>query len=297
MADGGPTAQTMRFDKAVATACGSFAVTNVDDLFVLATFFAEATAGRSGLTPLKITLGQYFGFTGIIIVSLAGFGVSLVVPAEPIGFLGLVPLLLGIWKLAGAIAPAGGNADEEEPREQPNVRQGKTSRTAGVRSVLKVAAVTMMNGGDNVGTYIPLFSQARGAEIVVYAAMYYLMLGLWCAAAFLAMRQQHVLRLARKYSRVLVPLLYTGIGTYIIVKSQCYPWSVARIDHSVSGHHGATILAVATTVLLLTYLGVVLWVRLRAQLQALVLHARTQRQEEDTELRSLEADGHCRDIC
>lgn len=45
-----------------------------------------------------------------------------------------------------------------------------------------------MNGADNIGTYVPLFSRAKGAEIAVYVVTYYILLGLWCLAAFLIMK-------------------------------------------------------------------------------------------------------------
>jgi cadmium resistance protein CadD (predicted permease) len=77
----------MQFGKSIGTACSSFAITNIDDMFVLATFFAEASTSKA-TTPLKITIGQYIGFTVIIVISMIGFGVSLVLPSEPIGFLG-----------------------------------------------------------------------------------------------------------------------------------------------------------------------------------------------------------------
>src|SRR5207248_951786 len=148
----------MDFGKSVGTACGSFAITNIDDMFVLVTFFAEASTNQS-INPLKITLGQYIGFTVIIIISMVGFGASIALPSEPIGFLGLLPLLLGIWKVFGLFPPK----KEEEPEE---------SSISGVKSILKVASITVINGADNIGTYVPLFSQAKGAEIAIYVVVY-----------------------------------------------------------------------------------------------------------------------------
>lgn len=81
----------MQFGKAIGTACSTFAIANIDDMFVLATFFAEASTSKT-LTPIKFTIGQYVGFTLVIAVSMIGFGVSLVFPSEPIGFLGLLPM-------------------------------------------------------------------------------------------------------------------------------------------------------------------------------------------------------------
>jgi cadmium resistance protein CadD (predicted permease) len=45
----------------------------------------------------------------------------------------------------------------------------------------------------------------------------------WCLIALLVMRQKHILLLPQKYMRVVIPLLYLGLGVYIIIKSSCYP--------------------------------------------------------------------------
>jgi len=239
----------MHFGKSVGVACSTFAVTNIDDMFVLVTFFAEASTSKT-LTPLKITLGQYIGFTAIIIISMIGFGASLFLPPQPIGFLGLLPILLGIWKLLEL--PPAEDAEELE-----------ISGLASMQSILKVSMVTVMNGGDNIGIYIPLFSQAKGAEMAVYLVTYYLLLGIWCLLAFLVMRQKHVLLVAQKYIVWILPLLYMGLGIYILMKSSCYPWSIQHINKKISKHSGKTIMAVVTTVVLLGCIGIMLWSKLR----------------------------------
>lgn len=40
------------------------------------------------------------------------------------------------------------------------------------------------------GTYVPLFSQAKGAEIAVYVVIYYILLGVWCFAAVLRRKSE-----------------------------------------------------------------------------------------------------------
>lgn len=261
----------MQFGKSIGTACSSFAITNIDDMFALATFFTEASTNKT-ITPLKITIGQYIGFTVIIIISMIGFGVSLVLPSEPIGFLGLLPMLLGIWKLFEYFSPT-----EEEGTE--------TSNFAKLRSILKVSIVTVMNGGDNIGVYIPLFSQAKGAEIAVYVVTYYILLGLWCLVAFLIMKQKHILRLAQKYADILVPFLFVGIGVYVVVKSSCYPWSIKHIDASPSALPGKTVMAIVTTFFLLICILVMLWFKLRKKAPEPTPN------DEHSELRSPNADS------
>ena len=245
----------MQFGKSVGTACSSFVITNIDDMFVLVTFFAEASTSKT-MTPLRIIVGQYIGFTAIITISMVGFGVSLVLPSEPIGVLGLLPILLGLWNLFQLLFP--NKVEEAEETEE-----AEKSNIASMKSILKVSIITVMNGGDNIGTYIPLFSQAKGAEIAVYVVIFYILLGVWCLVAYLVMKQRHILHVAQKYANVVVPFLYIGLGIFIIVKSSCYPWSIERIDDSISSHPGKTIMAVVTTVLLLVCISAMLWLKLR----------------------------------
>ena len=241
----------MQFGSALGEACATFAVTNIDDIFVLVTFFAEATTSPT-LTPLKITIGQYVGFTIIMIISMIGYAVALVLPAEPIGFLGLLPMLLGLWKGCGLLLPKGDDADGEG---------GEASTAAGMRSIFKVTIVTLMNGGDNIGTYIPLFSQLEGAEIAVYVVTYYILLGVWCVAAWLIMKQKHILRVAQKYTDLLIPFLYVGLGIYIVVKSDCYPWTIEQIDDSTPGSPGRGVMGGVTAFVLLASIGTMVWFR------------------------------------
>ncbi|KAF2973116.1 hypothetical protein GQX73_g254 [Xylaria multiplex] len=245
----------MQFGQAVGTAAITFVLTNIDDAFVLVTFFAESAHSKS-LTPLKITIGQYIGFTIIIVISLIGFGVSLVLPSEPIGFLGLLPILLGFWKLLDLLLPS----EEEEP---------ENLRVEGIKSILKVAFITLLNGGDNIGTYVPLFSQVKGAEIAIYVVVFYILVGVWCLVGYLIIKQRHVLYAAQKYVGVLIPFLYLGLGIYIVVESDCYPWSIERIDGAVANHPGRAILASTTVFLLLVSIGIMTWVKLLKRRKAI----------------------------
>ncbi|MGW1345750.1 cadmium resistance transporter [Kribbella sp. NPDC002412] len=76
-------------------AIGMFAITNVDDLVILALFFGQAQrAGRTG--AVRIVAGQYLGFTAILAASiLAALGTGLL-PEATIPYLGLLPLALGL---------------------------------------------------------------------------------------------------------------------------------------------------------------------------------------------------------
>jgi cadmium resistance protein CadD (predicted permease) len=242
--------KTMPNGNALLTACTTFAITNIDDLFILVTFFAEATTGKT-LTPLTIVVGQYVGFSIVLAISMIGFGIAVVLPTEPIGFLGLLPVLLGFWSLLDLLVHT-----EDEGDDEVEVGVG------GWKAMSKVAAVTVVNGGDNMGTYIPLFAQASKGEIAIYLVTYYILLGVWCGVAWLVMQQKDVLQLAEKYASFVVPFLYMALGVAIMVKSKCYPWLGGRIDAETEVS-GLVVLALTTTAFLVLCAGGMVLFKLR----------------------------------
>ncbi|MCJ7691082.1 MAG: cadmium resistance transporter, partial [Clostridiaceae bacterium] len=77
----------------VITAFVSFVSTNIDDIFVLMLFFTQI---NNVIKTRHIVIGQYLGIGVLTAISIIGaLGVS-VVPHEYVGFLGLVPIYLGI---------------------------------------------------------------------------------------------------------------------------------------------------------------------------------------------------------
>ncbi|HKR50545.1 MAG TPA: cadmium resistance transporter, partial [Pseudonocardiaceae bacterium] len=123
-------------------AAGMFAVTNIDDMLVLAVFFGQVSGQKVG--AWRIVIGQYAGFVAILVASVFGALGAGLLPDAVIPYLGLLPLLLGIragWKVwRERHEPDSDNADEPGGTAGPGIWQ--------------VAAVTFANGGDNIGVYV-----------------------------------------------------------------------------------------------------------------------------------------------
>ena len=143
--------------------------------------------------------------------------------------------------------------------------KSESKRIANAKSVLKVSILTIINGGDNISTYIPLFSRAKGAEVAVYVVVYNILVGVWCFVAFLIMKQKHILQIAQKYAEFIIPFLYIGLGIYITEKSQCYPWLVDNINNQFLGNPGQIVMGVVTAFFLSFVMAIMIWVRLHKQ--------------------------------
>ncbi len=84
----------MDFPALVGVGIAAFVSTNIDDLFILMVFFATPRFPSS-----QIVLGQYIGMGSLIGVSLAGSLITLVLPRNLIGLIGLFPIAIGIKEL------------------------------------------------------------------------------------------------------------------------------------------------------------------------------------------------------
>lgn len=178
-----------------------FVSTNVDDILLLSAFFADPS-----FKPRQIVLGQLLGISALVLVSAACALLALVIPEGWIGLLGVVPLALGLRRLWALRRGSDEDEDEDEDAER--------ARGSGSR-VLAVAGVTVANGGDNLGVYIPLFSSAPRL-IAVYAAVFAVMTLLWCALGYGLVNNRLLGDRIRRYGRIALPFVLIGLGLWIL---------------------------------------------------------------------------------
>lgn len=116
------------FFAVVLTAVVTFAVTNIDDIFVLILFFSQTDAT---FRPRHVVIGQYLGFVSAPIV-----------PDYIIGLLGLAPITLGIRRLLRL------RCDAQDEEKTPDLHAAPRRRIGFLPpQTLAVASVTIANGG------------------------------------------------------------------------------------------------------------------------------------------------------
>lgn len=199
--------------RAIIAGITSFAATNIDDLIVLMFFLAQVNAT---FRIRHIVIGQYLGFTALILASLPGFFGGLIVPRSWIGLLGFVPIIIGISRIL--------NCEKEEDEVQTVSNQVNTSRMSIFSSLLNpqtfnVAAVTIANGGDNIGIYVPLFASSDFASLGVILSVFFLLISVWCYIAYLLTRQRSIAHLLTRYGHAIVPFVLIVLGIYILIDS------------------------------------------------------------------------------
>jgi len=169
-----------------------FVSTNVDDLVVLSAFFA-----MPGRRPSAIVLGQFLGIAALVLVSMGLAFAALTIPSRWIAVLGLAPIAIGVRQLLASRSDDGGDDNQKGS------------------SIWPVAAVTIANGGDNLGVYVPVFAHQPSA-IPIDAIVFAVMTAVWCLAAWVLTSQQAVQSRLQRYGRRILPWVLIVIGAHIL---------------------------------------------------------------------------------
>ena len=195
---------------AISTGMTAFTATNLDDILILLLFFSQVNAV---FRRRHIVFGQYLGFTALVLASLPGFFGRLIFPPDWIGMLGLLPIAIGLSRLL--------NPETDDSEAEAELEQSENSFFTSFLSpqTYSVAAVTVANGGDNIGIYVPLFASNTLESLAVILAVFFAMVGVWCYAAYRLIQMRAIADTLTRYGNQLVPFVLIGLGIAILVKS------------------------------------------------------------------------------
>ncbi|MCC5630249.1 cadmium resistance transporter [Nostoc sphaeroides CHAB 2801] len=196
---------------AITTGAIAFIATNIDDIVILLLLFSQINAN---FRRRHIVAGQFLGFTVLLILSLSGLFGGLVLSKSWIGLLGLLPIAIGISSLV--------NKQEDELKEV--VATTEETEASTITSLLSpqtysVAAVTVANGSDNISVYVPLFASSDLESFVIIIGLFFLLLGIWCYAAYKLIKYRVIADVLTRYGNNIVPFVLIGLGVFIVLKS------------------------------------------------------------------------------
>ncbi|TGD96319.1 cadmium resistance transporter [Methylobacterium nonmethylotrophicum] len=188
---------TLLADLGVAVAL--FASTNLDDVFVLIGFFSDPR-----YRPRQVAIGQVLGISALVLAALASALLSVMLAPAWLGLMGLVPVALGVRGLLTH------RKDEEDDA---------VTGTASIGNALAVAGVTIANGGDNIGVYTPVFATSPGPRLVLFVAVFAVMVALWLALARWLVHHPALGSPIRRIGRVATPVVLIGIGVMVLAEA------------------------------------------------------------------------------
>ena len=176
----------------VTLGAAAFAVTDVDDLVLLALWFSQP-----GRRVASIVIGQYLGIGALVVVSAVAALVSLALPLHWLAWMGLLPIGLGIRLLLT------GDADSPEGAK------------AAATSPMAVAGITIANGGDNLGVYVPLFASQPDAT-VTYVLIFAVGTAVWCGLGYALVSHPIAANSLQRWGHRLLPWALIAIGIHIL---------------------------------------------------------------------------------
>jgi len=192
----------------IISASAVFISTSIDYLLIITIVFAQAKTKKSAA---HIVGGQYLGTAILVTVSLIAAFVLHFIPQEWItGLLGLVPITLGIWA-----AFKKGENEEDEAQEVVEKLEARKSTLL----FWTITMITIASGGDNLGIYIPYFSAMPAERIAAALVIFALGTLLVCYIGFKLSSVPLIAKTLEKYERVIVPIVYIGLGIYIMAES------------------------------------------------------------------------------
>ncbi|MBH8565849.1 cadmium resistance transporter [Nostoc sp. CENA67] len=195
----------------------AFATTFDDNLYLTA-FFGKV---NHHFRPKHIILGEFLGFTALVLASMPGFLGGLVIPEAWIGLLGLLPIAIGISHLLSRKV-------EEEAIQAVSVLSSTAPSHSRKKSLLatirdpqtyRVSAVTIANGGNNIGIYVPLFASSNLPSLGVILCVCYATVGLWCFLSYHLTSNPLLAPVLARYGRKVFPFVLMYVGFSILIKS------------------------------------------------------------------------------
>jgi len=189
----------------IAAAIGLFAATNIDDIVVLTVLFLATT--RGSLKGWQVVLGQYLGFIALVAISVvAALGLT-IVPDEWVGFLGLIPLGIGVYGLVRYLRR---RSEEDDDDDESSIMAG---------GLLGVAGITIANGADNISLYTPVFRTQPPLDTVVTIVVFLLLVAVWCLVARAIGTNRRMTEALERIEHWLVPTVFIGLGLFILIES------------------------------------------------------------------------------
>ena len=199
--------------------------TTFDDNIYLTGFFSETDRD---FRPIHVVVGELIGFSALIVTSFLGSRlVAETLPISLTGWLGVLPILIGLSSLIQLFRPAedGETASERESAPRQSSAGGfrssrpSLSRVLRQRHTYRVSAVTLSNGGNNLAIYIPLMSTSSAGHALFTVLVCYLAVICWLALSFRLTRLPGLAVTLSRYGRQLFPFVLMWLGFRILSDS------------------------------------------------------------------------------
>lgn len=192
----------------IFTAVAAFVATGIDEIFVLTILFVH---GKKKKSIKDVYIGQQIAMIVLLAISLlAVFGITLI-SEKWVGVLGILPIIQGIRILI--------NGDDDDEGEEGEIIK-KTRKFNSL--ILSVALIAIAGGGEELSIYIPYFASLSTKDLIITLVIFNLLVPIWCTVCRKISSIKHVQETVFKYERFLVPIVFVGLGVFVLVESNTF---------------------------------------------------------------------------
>jgi cadmium resistance protein CadD (predicted permease) len=175
----------------------TFVGTALDNLLLLTVLRTSGTAGRD------IVAGFIAGSLVVLALCATGTGLSAVLPAQYLGYLGIIPVGFGVAGLAGSLRSA---ATDSPP--------------AAGSGVLGIASLQVASSFDSIAAFLPLFADTERPYGFVIAAGFAVMTLLWLLLASTLARLPGITSSIQPFERYARPIVLILVGLYVLANTR-----------------------------------------------------------------------------
>ena len=180
----------------------AFFATNADNLILLFAFLADRS-----FRPGHVIIGYGLGMLIILGVSWLIGWIAHLFPPKYVGFLGVVPIVLGLKRLYDQFIRHRNPADLAPPSPSAHSQ------------IITVALADVAHGPDTITLYAALLAESDVSAQFAVALLYLLLVVGWCCLGFFLLRHPRVRGPVQKYGHRLSPFMLTGVGIFIFLNT------------------------------------------------------------------------------
>jgi cadmium resistance protein CadD (predicted permease) len=193
----------LEFFSLLGLGISAFIASNVDDTFILILLFSTLN-----FHTRHIIVGQFVGIGVLVTVSALGALIALVLPAQFIGIMGFIPMIIGLLRLVEF---------KDKNRISNENKPPHGSKNEGLIPYLAVSGITIANGGDDLGVFTPLFARFNTiGEVTILVSLFMSMTLVWCMVTQYLTNHPVIAARIKHYGYILTPFVLIGIGVYIL---------------------------------------------------------------------------------
>lgn len=184
----------------VGLAAATFVSTSIDNLLLLVGFFASR-----GFRARSVVLGYVGSVIAVLGVGFAASYAADFAPNRYAGYLGLVPIAMGLTQLYQVVRR--GNAPDAPRRPE-------------AQGALSVGLVMLANSGDSLGAFVALFAETREPFTFVIVCFVAALSLAWIGLARWITGHTAVQQFLQRWGRYLLPFILIAVGAYILADTR-----------------------------------------------------------------------------